>query len=781
MRLQLRQLYITVVLLLICGCSATRYVPEGEYLLSSNKVILNESKGNKINKSELEEYIQQSPNRRLLGLGIYLGFYNMTDTSKHTGWHKFWSEKIGEAPVILDTTKISRSSEEMQLYMQTQGYLNANISDTVEIKENRKATVKYNVDSGKPFTIAEIEYNIQDSFIAEILEDDIVQNGLKSGANFQRQVLENERTRITNKLRDIGFWSFNQNYITYIADSTLGNNTVNIRLELAQMVVGQDQRGGNIYANHPIYRIRNRTINSNYDPMVSPESNNNSLYDSVRYKGVEILYRDKLLIKEKLLFNQLGISKGEYFSQSEFEQTVVNMRSLDLNPTILFSQVPEDSSDIVIVTTPLGEASTTQRELDCLIQCVKNVSQNFSVGFEASTTSDYYSTALTLGYQHRNLFGGAENFNVSLRGAYEFTKAQQGSNSFEVGVETSISIPRFWLPISLEKMRGFDYSSTNLTLSYEIQRRTYYQRTIFSAVYGYGWTMKNGGRFTINPADINLVSVPWIDEDYIASIENPYLYNSYTTQLIAGLSATYNYRTNPDLTKDGYSFSAAFDINGNLFTGINSLFGSQKYYNAESNYYYYNLLGLQYAQYARLSLDLSNRVSMGSKAQFAWRFLVAGGYAYGNSRSLPYERLFYAGGSSSMRGWQVRTLGPGGVYIASQDEYPEQLGDFKLELNAEFRFNVVGGFNGAIFFDCGNVWMNSSEESDANANFEFHNFYNELGFNTGIGVRYDFNFFILRLDWGWKLRNPNNIEGQRWFKNLALDQTALHFAIGLPF
>ncbi len=776
----IRRILTLCLLLILVGCSATKYVPMGESLLVKNRVVVDEPKGANIDRDELESYIQQSPNRKLLGLYFNLGIYNMTDTSKHTGWHKFWSEKVGEPPAVLDSSKVAESSKMMDIYLESMGFLNAELRDTIEVGDKRKSTVVYTVDAREPFTFGKIEYRVADNFLLPIIESDTVNSLIKSGGRFERKVLESERQRISEYLGNQGFWSFNQNYISYVADSSKGNSTVDLRIVVAQQQVGQDAEGAPIYANHPIYRIGDITMNSDYDPSLS-ESQQARAYDTLVSGGVDILYRDKLLIREKIIMEQLGMSPGELYSQDEIEQTYANIRSLGYNPSIIFSPLPIDSSKMVYVTTLDGEAQTTQRELSCVLRCTPTVRQNFSVDFEVSTNVSYLSLGLGLGYQNRNLFGGAEIFNASVRGAYEFLWDRTARNSFEFSVSSSLSVPRFWLPISPEVMRGFKYSSTDMSLSYSIQRRPTYERSIVSATYGYGWTLNNGARFNINPVDVNVVSVPWVDAAFLEDIANPYLRDSYQSQLISGLSASYYYNTNPDIKGNGFTFKINGDINGNLFYGLSSLFNAPKT-EAVAGDSYFTLFGLRYSQYVRMMAEVSNRVNFGKRSQIAWRVLAGAGYAYGNSSIIPIERQYFAGGSNSMRGWQVRTLGPGStLYDPTQEEYPDQFGNIRFEANLEYRVNVAGGLNLALFLDCGNIWINGDGEERAEAKYNFLTAYQQLALNTGVGLRYDLNFFLLRLDWGIKLHNPNAVEGQRWFKQMGLDQTALHFAIGLPF
>lgn len=777
---------LCLVALLLGGCSATRYVPQDDNLLRHNKLTFENLKGiptaEKVDKGAIEAYIQQRPNRRLLGMGIYLGFYNITDSSKHNGWHRFWGEKIGEPPVILDSSLIKKTKYEIALYLSSKGYLNAFVEDSVSVNKRRKATVYYNVRQRQPYTIASIDYNITDKFVGSLIMQDTTKSLIKIGGVYDRTTFENERRRITNDLRDIGFWGFGVNFISFSVDSTLGNNRIAVTMNVRQRVEKIGTDGVAVMSNSPIYRISQIVVNSDYDPSLSIAQTDSVRYDTMLYRGIEILYRKKMYIKPEVLIRAIRLSPNELYDQAGLQRTYENVRALGYNANVLFTPItPSDDQSPTIVTIAgnQGEQVTTvEQGLICNIQCTPNIRQSFLSELELSTTADYYSAALTLGYQNRNIFGGAETFDVNFRGAYELMKNKGNRNSFEFGVSTSLTIPRFLLPMSHDFQSRFKQAATKLSLSYDIQQRPDYHRTLFGGTFGYSWTLKNSARFSINPIDINVVYVPWVDQQFLSTIENPYLRNSYTSQLIAGISATYYYNTNSDVKKSGFTFRVTGDANGNLIRGLTSLWSNPLTTGDES---YYTLFGLRFAQYARLSFDVSNRVNIGDYSQIAWRFLIAGGFAYGNSNTVPFERLFFAGGSNSMRGWQVRTLGPGSVPLDTMSSYPNQLGDLRIEANFEYRVNVAGGFSMALFLDGGNIWMNSAGERREQARFRFNNFYKQLALNTGVGLRYNLDFFILRLDWGFKLHNPNMPPSQRWFTNLGIGDTALHFAIGLPF
>lgn len=773
------------------ACNTMRYVPKDSYLLRKNEVEIERAekekgikKSQRVSEKDLAPYIQQRPNNRLLGMGIYLGFYNMTDTSKHKGWHRFWREKVGEAPVIYDSTLNDKSIHMMTIYMQSRGYLNASITDTVSYK-GQKARVQYRIKENRPYTISEVRYRIGDSFLEPIILEDTLQSLLKPGVIFDRDLMDAERTRISDRLQNMGFWGFNKGYISYVADSTVGDNQVRVTMRVRQRVAAVLPDGEQVLENHPIYRISNIHVNAAFDPTRSPEDLSTMRWDTITHRGVDISYTNRLQLKRNVLVDAIRLSPNEIYDWSSVQKTYGEIRNLQYNANILFSELPYDTLSPIEVTRASSDGeqtvSTTERNLHCLIQCTPNVKQSFNVDMELSTTSEYYSSALSFGYQNKNIGRGAEVFRANIRGAYELMKKSGKRNSFEVGATVGLDVPRFWLPFRTDWLSKFRSQKTNMQLSYNIQRRPYYNRTIASGVYGYSWSFKSGARFQINPFDLNVISVPWVDEGFLAEIDNPYLRNSYESQLIAGVSASYYYTTNPNPKASSFTVRAMGDVNGNILRGFTSWFGRQVSINpgTPEQEDYYRILGIRYAQYARMSLDLSSRVNPTETTQFAYRFYIGGGYAYGNSKILPFERLFFAGGSNSMRGWQVRTLGPGETpYI--EGTYPNQLGDFRLEWNAEYRFKVAGNFGMALFADAGNVWMNS-KGANPDARFKLNRFYKQIALAGGLGFRYDIGFVLLRLDWGMKIHNPNVEKGDRWNSGFKFKETALHFAIGLPF
>jgi outer membrane protein assembly factor BamA len=283
--------------------------------------------------------------------------------------------------------------------------------------------------------------------------------------------------------------------------------------------------------------------------------------------------------------------------------------------------------------------------------------------------------------------------------------------------------------------------------------------------------------YQLRPIDINWINVGYIDENFFASLQNEYLRQSYLTQAIVGLSGSYTYNNqNKHIGGNATLLRINFESAGNL---LNLLERGFSHKTAEG---YYNILGVRYSQYLRGDVSLSRKIVLGERSAIAGRIFAGVGVPYGNSTALPFDRLFYVGGSNSMRGWAPRTLGPGNAQY-EETPYPVQMGDMRLEANLELRFPIWGMFHGATFLDLGNVWYLGIDNNKVPEQgiFKWDRFYKQLGLNSGLGLRVDIKFVILRLDWGIQLHNPNDPAGQRWIHNFKWRNTALNFGVGYPF
>ena len=334
------------------------------------------------------------------------------------------------------------------------------------------------------------------------------------------------------------------------------------------------------------------------------------------------------------------------------------------------------------------------------------------------------------------------------------------------------------MPWRTGRFRTVNQPKTKVELSINFQDRPYYARTLSSAGITYMWTNSRYSSFSLRPIDINVVDMTRpVDPEFLGNTSNKYLINSFKTQFIGGLSFGYGYN-NQRKNLGGNATNIRFNAEtaGNLIDAVEHAFFSPAKGKEQ-----YTIFGIEYSQYFRTDLSVSRKIMLGGATALVGRLYGGVAMAYGNSSSVPFDRQFYCGGSNGMRGWTPRTLGQGSVANPHND-FPVQTGDVKLEANLELRFPVWGMIHGATFFDLGNIWYirHYSDESEDTV-FRFDRFYKQLGFNTGLGLRFDIKFAVLRLDWGIQLHNPNNPSGERWIHNFKWKNTALNFGVGYPF
>lgn len=780
------------VLGFVCSaCSVTRHIPEGSYFLQ--KVTIDDDKSiprkERISAADLEKYIRQSPNNRFFGTNFYVWLYESANPQKQNWWNN-WKRKIGRAPVLLDMNQTEQSTRNLKIFMDSKGFFSSRAQFEVDTTSRRKrAYVTYRTHQGAPYRIDSISYDFQDKFLEQIVLPDTTQTLIKTGDIFDITLLNAERERITTYLKQRGYYNFSVNNIEYLADTLRGDNTVDLSLVIKQYLAGYNDRGQAIMDNNMVYRIDRINIFPDYDPAaIRTDTTLVSRLDTVYYHGLNIIYEKRPNLRPSILRQAVPLYPNYVYNSTQVNRSYTDLMSLGYfkSAKITFAEQPR-SADTTNYVSYIGAGSdstqtsyTREGYLECNVFCTPTLKQSFKVELEGSTTSSFYGLTATVGYQNRNIFRGAEAFDVSFTAGYEFMKAPdaQKKRATEFGVTTGLTFPRFLVPWRTTRYRSVNQPKTKVELSVNFQDRPYYRRTLSSAGITYMWTNSKYSSFSLRPVDINVVDVSYLSPDFLKDTQNQYLVNSYKTQFIAGLSFGYSYnnqRKNPGRNATVIRFNA--ETAGNLVDGIEHLFSKPA-----AGKDYYTIFGIQYSQYFRTDMSISRKNMLGEKTALAWRLYGGVAMAYGNSTNIPFDRLFYAGGSNSMRGWAPRTLGPGSV-PNPHSEFPTQLGDMKLEANLEFRFPIWGIIHGATFFDVGNIWYlksNPADYSDA-AVFYIKDFYKQLGFNTGLGIRLDIKFAVLRLDWGIQLHNPNNPAGEEWIHDFKWKNTALNFGVGYPF
>lgn len=792
--MRLTKAIFILLCVLLCSCSVTRRLGEGEYLLSDVKVDVVDadslSRKERIQESNLSRYIKQTPNSRFLGTNFYAWVYSLANPEKQ-GWLSRFVRKVGEEPVIYDSTMSERSVRDMDLYMYGMGFLQASSNYSVDTARRRRAVVTYNATQSTPYRIGSIEYVFNDETVRPVILEDTSASMVRSGDIFDINVLDRERGRITQRLNDEGFYSFKVNNISYVADSSVGNRVVDLQMVVQNGITGYSEQGRAIRENNMIYRINNINVFPDFDPMTMAADRGaitSALSDTLVYEGLNIISNNRDAFRPAVLRQIIGLNANDRYSASQIQSTYNELMRLGYfrSVSIVFTDVSDTTSMNNLVSFRGANGDTTEYMpriglLDCNIVCTPGKRQSYTAELEGTTTSNYYGIMATLGYQNRNIFRGFELFDASLRGGYEYLTSTGSQDSFEVGGSVSFTFPRFISPIRFDTKYDIYNTISRLEFSYDVERRPYYYRTLSSGVWGYQWSAYRHESYVIRPIDISVVKLKDMDETYLESIDNPYLINSYQSQFIGGISGSYIYNNSENNTNlNSTKWRVNLETNGNLIGAVSSLFDNE--YTAEDGETYNRIFGVRYAQYVRGDIDFAKSFQLGRESALVYRFYAGAGLTYGNSSSIPYEKLFYCGGSNSMRGWQARTLGPGSTPEPTDVVYDSQLGNFKLETNLEARFPLWGMFKGAVFCDLGNVWyLKSDEIDDPDGVFQIDSFYEQLGFDAGLGLRMDFNFFVFRVDWGIQIHNPNKAVGERWIQNFDLSNTALNFGIGYPF
>ena len=728
----------TLGMLLLASCSETKYVAEGELLLDKVKV-KSDVRERAINTTELKSYVHQRGNSRwfsLIKVPLYTYSLSGRDTTR---WLNRTLRSIGEPPQIYDSLLAQQSVARLRDHLQNMGYLRATVDVAQKVK-GKKLRSTYLLHPGKRYKIRHMSYDIQDSAIAQLLDiADTTQWGLHSGMNFDADNLDSERKRIVSELTQNGYYRFNKDFISYKADSIEGTQWIDLTLVL--------------------HRFRNNQVKD-----VPHE----------RYTMGDITYRSGDLqdstihLRPKVLRNNTFLEPGEYYSSRQLQSTYNHFGRLGAvrYTNISFTEHP------------------LEPVLDCDIAITTNKPSTISFQPEGTNTAGDLGAAASLTYQNRNLFRGSELLTIELRGAYEAIKGLEGyaqQNFVEYSLETKLNFPRFITPFLSRSFRRRTIATSEVSLLYDLQNRPEFRRRVFSVAWRYKWNdPRHHDRYQIDLLDLNYISMPWISETFYneylrdTNSRNAILRYNYENLFIMKFGVGYTYNNGRIAIK------AKAETAGNLLSAAAHTLRFHR--NAEGQY---TFMDLAFAQYAKADVDLTRNIQLAYNNELVLHFGLGIAYPYGNSNILPFEKRYFSGGANSVRGWSVRSLGPGKfVGTDGRIDFINQTGDMKLDINMEYRAKLFWKFGGALFIDAGNIWTLRDYPDQPGGVFKYSEFWKQLAVSYGLGLRLNFDYFIVRFDMGMKAVNPA-YETHRehlplLYPKLSRD-FAFHFAVGLPF
>ena len=827
-------------MLFLASCNSVKRIGDDEYLLSENSIYVNSKKNN---QEIIENLLYQKRNSKLLGIPIRLNIYNLAKPNSDSifdqkllnklsnksfaeklyskkqlvEWNNYkkgfqnWLRNTGEPPSIYDESKTKKSLERLKAYYINNGWFNAESSFEFKELETKKAGVDYFVTTGNPYLLDSISYNIASPEIDSVFTTIKDESFVIKGEQYKTENFEKEQDRITSTLRNSGFYHFNQDYVLFEMDTIGTNNKVNVEVQILNRAI----RNGDSVTRKPfnIYKIKSVNIftDDTYD------NRNNTIKDSTFYEGYNIYSYDKLRYIPKALTDAVFIKPNEIFK--------------DIDRTRSYRHI----SDLRVFRYPNIEYIETDST-----QLIANVflkpRKRYSVGFDFDISQ---SNIQTVGFSFsssvlaRNVFKGAETLELSAIGSIGASKdASDSKDQFfdinEIGADLKLTIPRIFSPFNTDKIiPKFMSPSTRISLGATGQRNIGLDRQTVNGVFNYRWRPSN---MVTNRVDLfNAQYVKNLNVDnyfgvyqnsfsrlndiaqdigYIPEDESLTFPEETDTFIDDVLSDTPPSNISDDqiqtvniinerkerLTEDNLILASSFgyvkDKRENLFDNDFSIFrfrlesagnlfsAASKVLNLEKNKNdKYELFNVAFSQYVKTELDYIKHWHLGGKNVFALRSFIGLAVPYGNSSSIPFTESFFAGGANDNRAWTAYNLGPGRT--VSNNEFNEA--NFKLALSMEYRYNLFSDLYGAFFIDAGNIWNALDDVEDPDAKFIGFESLKDTAVGAGFGLRYDFSFFILRFDIGFKAHDPSsNVNGQ-WLRDFNFNNAVYNIGINYPF
>ena len=752
------------------GCSTTSNLPEGEVLYTGLKKINYLDRDSSDYSVQVEEEVEAAltcaPNGALLGSSYYrtpfqlkLWIYNRyaNSTSKFGKW---MLKTFGHEPVLVSYVSPKMRALVAKNLLRSNGYFNADVGyEIIPQKNPKKAKISYTVKNNQLYTIDTIKYLRYPAEMDSLIHTTMDNSRLRTGEAFAVSSLDAERNRLNSLFRDNGFYFYRSAYSVFLADSVSNPGRVELHMQPVAGMPAEARRKW--YLGRMRVELRRSAMEQ--------------LTDSIIHRNLSVYYSGKKPpIRLRTLLRDIKLRRKQLYSQTNYQESAGVINSLGLFSMSDFKFTPRDTT----------AACDT---LDMTLNCVFDKPYDGSI--EANymiKSNDRTGPGLVLSVTKRNAFRGGEKLNFSLKGSYEWQTGRRVSggsssaiNSYEYGADISVEYPRIEAPFGLySRHRFYKPPSTLLSLSGNVlNRANYFKMLTVTAGLTYKFQTSPNSRHEFSPLllDYNFLRNTTVTFDSIMTA-NPAIYVSMRNQFVPKIKYTYTY-TSPTGSLNPILWETTVTEGGNLL----SLFyvAAGKDFSKKGK----GLFGNPFAQFVKLNTSLRKTWQTGQKSQLVSRVAAGILWAYGNSDRAPYNEQFYVGGANSIRAFTVRSIGPG-KYVAPNTNYAylDQTGDIKLELNLEYRFNLFGNLYGATFLDAGNIWLLKKDPNRPDSEFKPSTFFRQLATGTGVGLRYDMDFIVLRLDLGVAIHVPYDT-GKSGYYNIPKfwDGVGLHFAIGYPF
>lgn len=760
LRLSFKMIIALLLLGSVVSCSTTRRLSVDDPLYTGVKRIkITTEEGEKMPssvKEAVKEAVNVTPNNSLISpyirhpFPVGLWVYNNWDNPS-SGFKNWLYEKLVEEPVLLSDVRPEARVKMINEMLENNGYFAADVSyELIKGRNPKKVKIAYNVISGKAYRIDSVELLPDTSHLNHVIDSVVVKSKLLTkGSRYCTDSLSELRTVITNQVRNRGYYFFKPEYIEYLADSTEAHQRLWIKMTLADATPTEAMRRyvtGNVVVK--VYR-----------------NEGGGVPDTIPTSRGTIVQMQPSKLRHELIPECVTFRQGRTFSVRDMNRTQTYLSRLGIFKDI----------SINVVADSVGNSNKLNVEIACTQDAPLEAS------FEVNATSksnSYLGPGLSIGVTNKNLFGGGEQLNVSLTGAYEWQTGRDRSsvfNSYEFGLKTSLSFPRLLAPRFIPRRRRV-LNWTRLSLDAEILNRPhYFKMAQFNAAMSYDWQATRHSTNTLTLGKITYTKLINTTTDFDSIMhENQAIAQSFQSQFIPQIAYTYTYDRKID-RNNAINWQFTVQEAGNVCWALWELAGSD----GEKR-----MFNTPFSQFIKGSTQVVFNCRLGGEHWLYTRAAVGAAHAYGNSSQVPYSEQFYVGGANSVRAFTVRSIGPGSYRApnVSANDYFDQTGTFKFEANLEYRFPIYGIFKGAMFLDAGNVWLLEDDPQRPGGSLKGSRFLRDLALGSGVGLRVDIGMLVVRGDLGIGIHAPYDTGKSGYYNMESFKKSlAFHLAIGYPF
>ena len=727
----------------LMACTGMKHIEATDPLFTGHTI---KYRDNTTDKKKLDPVLQSvfkpHPNKKFLWMRPALARYNMISDSART--KRFWKKRIAP-PVLLSEVQPKVITSAMRDRLFQLGYFQNEVQFDTLYHGTRKAKFEYIITHKQPYTIGSVSYPSPVNDLTNQIADARDKSLLVPGEEYTLDAVKNERTRIDNALKEAGYIYFSPEFITMRADSASGDHSVRIAVSVKPETPPESKTA---------FTIRKVYVHDD-NILQSAEQ------DTFAFGDYYLITRQNA-IEFSTLQQGIFLKPGELYARSNYMHTVRYLSDLPIIRNVNIKFLPIDNTD----------------QLDVIIFLSQQ--KRFAYTAEFNTvfrSTNYFGPGAIFSYTDRNANRGAELLKLNVRGSIEMQIVDGHVNpAYELGIGVNYTLPRFF-PGFLLSSDLKSLPKTTISVGYNLfNRLDLYRLNSVVANLKYSWSKTDRMVHSFHPIEVTYTRLPEeskSDEfnDYLE--ENPGVQRSFDEQFILGMGYEFVYQSSPN-TSNGLFFRGGVDVAGYVLNLLYSIADGPK-----DSLGRYTMFGVPFSQYIRPRVDIRYGLKLGAHSNLVSRFSAGVGIPAGNSDILPYVKQFYVGGTNSLRSFIARSVGPGSEVPPSG--YNDVTGDIRLEGNLEYRFQLAGILHGALFVDAGNIWLYNEDPSRPNGNFTFDTFLNEIAVSAGWGLRWDFDFLVARLDFGYTVRTPYLPEGERWTTDLSFWNPAVNIAIGYPF